>query len=50
MLFRSEVGESFEVEDLLTGERYSWGRDPFVILSAADRPAHILRINHPEES
>src|SRR5699024_8431904 len=23
-----EVGESFEVEDLLTGERYSWGRDP----------------------
>ena len=45
-----EVGESFEVEDLLTGERYSWGRDPFVILSAADRPAHILRIIRPEES
>ena len=44
------VGESFEVEDLLTGERYSWGRDPYVILSAADRPAHILRIIHPEES
>src|SRR5699024_2672460 len=29
------AGESFEVEDLLTGERFSWGRDPFVILSAA---------------
>lgn len=44
------VGESFEVEDLLTGERFSWGRDPFVILCAADRPAHVLRIIHPEES
>jgi starch synthase (maltosyl-transferring) len=44
------VGESFEVEDLLTGERFRWGREPFVILSAADRPAHVLRIVHPEES
>ncbi len=44
------VGEAFEVEDLLTGERFSWGRDPYVILRAADRPAHILRIIHPEES
>ena len=44
------VGESFEVEDLLTDERFSWDRDPYVILSAADRPAHILRIIHPEES
>ena len=42
--------EAFEVEDLLTGERFSWGRDPYVFLSAADRPAHILRIIHPEES
>jgi len=44
------VGESFEVEDLLTGERFHWGREPYVILSAADRPAHVLRIIHPEES
>ena len=44
------VGESFEVEDLLTGERFRWGRDPYVILSAQDRPAHVLRIIHPEES
>jgi starch synthase (maltosyl-transferring) len=44
------VGENFEVEDLLTGERFRWGREPFVILSAADRPAHVLRIVHPEES
>lgn len=44
------VGESFEVEDLLTGERFRWDRDPYVILSAVDRPAHILRIIHPEET
>src|SRR5690606_30656274 len=44
------VDESFEVEDLLTGERYRWGKEPYVILSASDRPAHVLRIVHPEES
>ncbi|GAA4526082.1 alpha-1,4-glucan--maltose-1-phosphate maltosyltransferase [Brachybacterium paraconglomeratum] len=44
------VSEEFEVEDLLTGERFRWGREPYVILSAEDRPAHILRIIHPEES
>ncbi|MDN5685514.1 MAG: alpha-1,4-glucan--maltose-1-phosphate maltosyltransferase [Brachybacterium sp.] len=41
---------AFEVEDLLTGERFTWGSDPYVILSATDRPAHVLRIIHPEES
>ncbi|WP_193104076.1 maltotransferase domain-containing protein [Brachybacterium sp. FME24] len=41
---------AFEVEDLLTGERFTWGEDPYVILTATDRPAHILRIIHPEES
>ena len=44
-----EVGESFEVEDLLTGERFTWGRDPFVILDPAHRPAHVLRIIHPDK-
>ncbi|PZP16580.1 MAG: alpha-1,4-glucan--maltose-1-phosphate maltosyltransferase [Brachybacterium faecium] len=43
------VGDQFEVEDLLTGERFSWNHDPYVILSAADRPAHVLRVIHPEE-
>ena len=43
------AGEEFEVEDLLTGERFTWNRDPYVILSAADRPAHVLRVIHPEE-
>ncbi|MFC7458331.1 maltotransferase domain-containing protein [Brachybacterium sp. GCM10030267] len=40
----------FEVEDLMTSERFTWTRDPYVILSASDRPAHILRIIHPEEA
>ncbi|HIY23936.1 MAG TPA: alpha-1,4-glucan--maltose-1-phosphate maltosyltransferase [Candidatus Brachybacterium merdigallinarum] len=44
-----EVGESFEVEDLLTGERFTWGRDPFVILDPAHRPAHVLRVIHPDK-
>src|SRR5699024_5865185 len=43
------VGESFEVEDLLTGERFTWGSDPYVILHADGRPAHVLRVIHPEE-
>lgn len=43
------VGESFEVEDLLTGERFTWGSDPYVILRADGRPAHVLRVIHPEE-
>jgi starch synthase (maltosyl-transferring) len=35
---------AFEVEDLLTGERYQWsGQKNYVSLSP-DRPAHILRI------
>ncbi|MFC7465795.1 maltotransferase domain-containing protein [Brachybacterium sp. GCM10030252] len=40
----------FEVADLMTSERFTWTRDPYVILSASDRPAHILRIIHPEEA
>lgn len=44
------VQGDFEVEDLLTGERFTWSAAPFVILSAGERPAHILRIIHPEEA
>ena len=44
------VSGPFEVEDLLTGERFTWDANPFVILSAAERPAHVLRVIHPEEA
>ncbi|MDB5847669.1 MAG: alpha,4-glucan--maltose-phosphate maltosyltransferase [Rhodoferax sp.] len=40
--------ESFEVVDLLSGQRFNW-RDGgnFVILDPADMPAHVLRIEGP---
>ncbi|WP_106507021.1 alpha-1,4-glucan--maltose-1-phosphate maltosyltransferase [Brachybacterium timonense] len=44
------VSGPFEVEDLLSGERFTWDANPFVILSAAERPAHVLRVIHPEEA
>jgi starch synthase (maltosyl-transferring) len=41
--------ESFEVVDLLSGQRFNW-RDGgnFVILDPADMPAHVLRIEGPD--
>lgn len=37
--------DSYQAEDLLTGERYLWsGRRNFVSLHPQERPAHILRI------
>nr|WP_283774908.1 maltotransferase domain-containing protein [Brachybacterium equifaecis] len=44
------VAGGFEVEDLLTGERFTWGSDPYVELSTHHRPAHILRVIHHQES
>ena len=44
------VDGPFEVEDLLTGERFTWGEHAFVGLDPETRPAHILRIIHSEES
>ncbi|PWH05405.1 alpha-1,4-glucan--maltose-1-phosphate maltosyltransferase [Brachybacterium endophyticum] len=44
-----DVEAPFEVEDLLTGERFTWDEDPFVILSPTDRPAHVLRVVRTKE-
>jgi starch synthase (maltosyl-transferring) len=44
-----DVSGPFEVEDLLTGEHFTWDANPFVILSATHRPAHVLRVVRPEE-
>jgi starch synthase (maltosyl-transferring) len=44
------AGESYDVEDLLTGARYRWGERNFVRLSPDGPPAHILRVEripHP---
>jgi starch synthase (maltosyl-transferring) len=40
-------GESFDVEDLLTGSRYHWlDRHNYVVLDPATLPAHIFRVTH----
>jgi starch synthase (maltosyl-transferring) len=41
-------GETFFVDDLLTGARYTWrDRRNFVVLRPGVQPAHILRIEQP---
>ncbi|WP_175935183.1 maltotransferase domain-containing protein [Corynebacterium sp. Marseille-P4321] len=43
-------GESFEVHDLITGERYTWATDNFVSLTPQKNVAHIFRLpDVPEE-
>jgi starch synthase (maltosyl-transferring) len=37
-------GESYDVEDLLTGARFRWGERNFVRLTPEGPPAHILRV------
>ena len=37
-------GESFEVHDLITGERYTWSTDNFVRLAPEANVAHIFRL------
>jgi starch synthase (maltosyl-transferring) len=41
------TGETYEVEDLLTGNRYTWGGRNFVRLAPDALPAHILRVERP---
>jgi starch synthase (maltosyl-transferring) len=39
-----ELPHSFEVEDLITGKKFTWGEHNFVRLDAFSEPAHILRV------
>ena len=39
-----ELPAEFEVEDLITGKRFSWSEHNFVRLDAFTEPAHILRV------
>jgi len=43
-----EPGSTFEVKDLITGEKFHWGTDNFVRLDAFVEPAHILGIEYPK--
>ena len=39
-----DLPHSFEVEDLITGKKFSWGEHNFVRLDSFSEPAHILRV------
>jgi starch synthase (maltosyl-transferring) len=43
-LWKLDVGESFRVKDLITGEVFNWGKDNFVRLDAFGEPVHILEV------
>ncbi len=42
-----EPGDPFEVEELLTGARWTWSQHNFVRLDAFTEPAHILHVKGP---
>lgn len=42
-----EPGEPFEVEDLVTGARWTWSDHNYVMLDAFTEPVHILHVKEP---
>ena len=42
--FGIEPGAQFEVRDLVTGQRWTWGADAYVRLDAFTEPVHILTV------
>ncbi len=42
-----EPGAPYEVEDLLTGARWTWADHNFVMLDAFTEPVHILHVKEP---
>jgi len=44
--FGLEPGESFEVVDLLSGQRFTWGEHNYVRLDAFQQPVHILSVEY----
>ncbi|MHB1173207.1 MAG: alpha-1,4-glucan--maltose-1-phosphate maltosyltransferase [Lacisediminihabitans sp.] len=45
--FGVKLGEQFDVTDLLTKQKFSWGTDNYVRLDAFTEPVHILRVDLP---
>jgi len=43
--FGIETGSTFDVTDLITGQRFTWGADNYVRLDAFTEPVHILRVD-----
>jgi starch synthase (maltosyl-transferring) len=46
--FGLEVGSSFEVKDLVTGQKFTWAADNYVRLDAFTEPVHILSVDYPK--
>jgi starch synthase (maltosyl-transferring) len=46
--FGIEEGHDFEVRELVTGQRWTWGAANYVKLDALDEPVHILRVKEIE--
>jgi starch synthase (maltosyl-transferring) len=44
--FGLEYGEPFDVVDLLSGQRFTWGENNYVRLDAFNQPVHILSIQY----
>jgi starch synthase (maltosyl-transferring) len=47
-LFGIDPDTLFDVTDLVTGSRFTWGLDNFVRLDPAVEPVHVLRVEFPE--
>ena len=41
---RHPAGSAFEVKDIVTGARWTWGADDYVRLDAFTEPVHILAV------
>ncbi len=44
--FGFELGDSFDVVDLLSGQRFTWGEHNYVRLDSFSQPVHILSIQY----
>ena len=40
-------GDQLEVEDLVTGARWTWGEAAYVRLGVEAEPVHIVSVRHP---
>jgi starch synthase (maltosyl-transferring) len=45
--FGIELGEQFDVVDLLSGQRFTWGEHNYVRLDAFVQPVHVLSVAYP---
>jgi len=46
--FGIDPTQPYDVTDLLSGERYTWGLDNFVRLDPFSQPVHVLRVEYPK--